>query len=283
MKNFGKANIILIKSDTTASIGSIFKATKLTAFHDPTIDKKVGELLLNRNTNVKASNEYYEHYKMYVVTDDSFQSGDWAVVKFLTGNPNENNPCFEYKVIQIGEITRDVIYDMAGTFKIVRSSQHNFCKKIVASDDETLKIADSGAMFGSELKSLPRPKRDFIEEYIIEYNKGNIISDVSILLNEPCCKCDTSEKLLNCCYNVGDIEGTCNAPNPNKDFYGLYPKVNPDDTINISIPGMDLKRLIKINPVIENEIFNLCEKAYNDGILSNCGESFSDWFNENVK
>lgn len=204
---------------------------------------------------------------LYIISDDEIKEGDWVLYK--------NNPCLVSLNAYSGEMKVTLTYAI------------KYCKKIIATTDTSLTInCIEECKLTTNIhysKSLPQPSQQFIEEYIIEYNKGNVISDVSILLNEPCCKCDTSEKLLNCCYNAGDIEGTCNAPNPNKDFYGLYPKVNPDNTINISIPGMDLKRLIRNNPVIEKEIFDLCEKAYNDGILSNCGETFLDWFQDNVK
>lgn len=224
---------------------------------------------------------------LYIISDDEIKEGDWVLYK--------NNPC----LVSLNAYSDEM--------KVTLTYAIKYCKKIIATTDKSLitgrKIMPDGSIFDANSdwdikygvksgfglqriqidETLPQPSQDFLKVFIEEYNKGNVISDVSILLNEPCCKCDTSEKLLNCCYNAGDIEGTCNAPNPNKDFYGLYPKVNPDNTINISIPGMDLKRLIRNNPVIEKEIFDLCEKAYNDGILSNCGETFLDWFQDNVK
>ena len=113
-------------------------------------------------------------------------------------------------------------------------------KKIIATTDKSLTIDEKTGVIDESngveeiIKHyLPQPPKEWIEHFIGEYNSSRIIKEILIEYNEPCCKCDTSEKVINCLYNVGDVEGSCSAPNLNNDFYGLNIKINSDNTINI--------------------------------------------------
>jgi hypothetical protein len=80
--------------------------------------------------------------------------------------------------------------------------------------------------------SLPKIPKEFKEKFISELNKKNFITTVLVEYNQPVCTCDTLEKLIECCYSFGD---DCKKPYNNGDFYGLFPKVDKTDTINIVI------------------------------------------------
>lgn len=80
-------------------------------------------------------------------------------------------------------------------------------RKIIASTDESL--------------GLPKPKQSFINKFIEEYNKGNIIEDILIEYNCRCCGLkggDNMHHKIGCDY---------------KDNSLIEPKVSKDNTITI--------------------------------------------------
>ena len=57
----------------------------------------------------------------------------------------------------------------------------NGCKKIIATTDTSLKIDNPHYNIGLlAYIPLPQPSQQFIEKYIEEYNKGNVITDVLV-------------------------------------------------------------------------------------------------------
>lgn len=279
MKKFRNVNVFLIKSDSVAQVGSIFKTKKLDSFHIPGIDTEVGQLVVNKNSHVIASNEYCDHYKMYVTTEEgNFRKGDWLVVKFITSNQHEENPCFEYKLIQIGNIENGIIYNKENNFKIDMQNENNFFQKIIATDDEALTFDEESSVYiRMGLTSYPKPTESFIHTFVKKYNE-NSLGEVVVEYNESVCKCDTFEKTMTCCYNVGDIDGTCSAPNPNKDFYGLSPKFK-DGYVNIKFPGDSLRELMKSNPDLREEIVELLYD-HTEFMLSGKKLTLEEWIEE---
>ena len=106
-------------------------------------------------------------------------------------------------------------------------------KVILATTDDTLFTRTTTEIEGNQSIQLPKPSQIFIEDFINAYNNCIHVEDVLIELNAPCCKCDTFEKALSCTYS-GYVD-ECHVPNPNSDFYGLFPKINTDNTINVTI------------------------------------------------
>lgn len=117
--------------------------------------------------------------------------------------------------IQVG----DTVYSIRGFIGIFghfENSYENECQKVIASTDNFLYV--------------PRIPNSFVTMYVNSYNKGQQIKNIEVEYNDPVCKCDTIEKGLECIHGVGE---ECLAPNINNDFYGLFPKLNSDGTINI--------------------------------------------------
>lgn len=71
---------------------------------------------------------------------------------------------------------------------------------------------------------------EFVKDFLSLYNK-NKNKTVFVEYNKPVCQCDTLNKLLQCPHADGD---NCYAPNPNNDFYGLFPKVE-DGNLKIKL------------------------------------------------
>lgn len=158
--------------------------------------------------DVKDKGFHVEPFHLYILSDEKIKEGDWC-------------------------------YGMDGIFQYkgkVSIPDIELPKKIIATTNKSLNyeesIYDPRSKTGGKWIELPKIPQSFIEHYVSEYNKGNVITEVMVEYNEPCCKCDTTEKVINCKYSVGLEE--CNAPDPNKDFYGIRPKVDPkDNSINI--------------------------------------------------
>lgn len=63
---------------------------------------------------------------------------------------------------------------------IGKSYDKSLYKKIIATTDNTLKIKTFYEIESNQEISLPKPSQQFIQYYIEEYNKGNIIKEVEV-------------------------------------------------------------------------------------------------------
>ena len=143
------------------------------------VEKTKGKLILNGLKN----DEYKEYQHLYIISDDEIKLFDWVY------NNKENI------VEQITSKTQLI-------FVLEESKENQTFKKIIATTDSSL--------------GLPQPSKQFIQKYIEEYNKGNVITDVLV----------EYESDFNSCFCTKDI---CNGNNCLKKL-----KVNPkDNTITI--------------------------------------------------
>lgn len=138
-------------------------------------------------------NNQYKNTHLYILSDEEIKEGDW----YLTFQNNE----------------------VIGGARKCEDSSYNFtnCKKIIATTDKSLKISIDGNR-GNLLPDvsfdivLPQPPQQFIEYFVFEYNKGNIITEVMVEYNN-----DGK-------YFCGIKEQELKKPTL---------KINPDNTINI--------------------------------------------------
>jgi hypothetical protein len=153
----------------------MFKKAKVVML--PT-NQKAG-LVINPSTkkiqyiDFERSSKYYTDVAfvcnhLYILSDDEIKEGDW--------------------VIKNGHTT---------VYRIEKDSRIDNCKKILASTDKSLslvctcgatKVVNTGLCSECHLFTniplLPQPSQAFIEKYITEYNKGNIITDVMVEYDE---------------------------------------------------------------------------------------------------
>ena len=141
---------------------------------------KVVMLPTNEKTNIintnqgllYNSNDYIGiNQHLYIISDDEIKEGDWFV------RNNEIHQCYK-------------IYNDEIEFKTSKNSVYcgtntlwdkNYCKKIIATTDTSLYIHQKETVSLPErVFYLPQPSQQFIEKYIEEYNKGNIITDILI-------------------------------------------------------------------------------------------------------
>lgn len=110
--------------------------------------------------NMEFTNNSIIGQHLYIISDDKIEEGDWFIV---------NRKIHKYDGSELPEILK-VGY-----------------RKIIATTDTSLKITKSSTGY-TETRSrtfyseelLPQPSQQFIEKYIEEYNKGNIITDVLV-------------------------------------------------------------------------------------------------------
>ena len=161
-------NVHLLPTDK-ATISTIMKSIKLSPLHDSEIDKPLGSLTLNKNSNVKSSNEYWEAQHIYFTLPQSnldiskIDENDWCI---------RVNPDGSY----VGK-------PFKADYATVLSQSHKGFEKIIACTDrsfDTLKKGDEHLCDLYTFYSLI--PQSFIDHYIDEYNKGNVIKTVEIEL-----------------------------------------------------------------------------------------------------
>ena len=113
-------------------------------------------------TTKRILNSYIAQH-LYIISDDEIKEGDW----YLTP---KNTLC---KCIKKDN---KYVYSLEG-------GSSTDCKKIIASTDTSLtwiEHDDSVPYPKGTQYRLPQPSLQFIEKYIEEYNKGNMITDVLV-------------------------------------------------------------------------------------------------------
>jgi len=194
-------------------------------------------------------------YHLYILSDEEIKEGDWFM---------DITPMNYGKIYQSVGFSKSKGYEhwIKSTIGVIKEPIIQ-CKKIIATRDTSLKILcnkceGAGWMLeckncnGEGLISLPQPSTSFIQKYIEEYNKGNVITDVMV-----------------------EYEGIEWLDKPLK----YFPKINlKDNTITI--------RPIKNNWTRE-EVIELCKKAYKDSNSTGLDKKTlelesNDWIEENL-
>lgn len=101
---------------------------------------------------------------LYILSDDEIKEGDW---------------CIELGFNRIFQVEKESL-----TKGYIKN-----CKKIIATTDISLGLSDVGKA-GYSIDEfhpiLPQPSQSFIEKYVAEYNKSNMITDVLVEYYETC-------------------------------------------------------------------------------------------------
>jgi hypothetical protein len=131
-------------------------------------DVKVGEL--KHTPRMMHSKEYFQEQHLYFTTDEKIKEGDWFY--------NGMNKIVVKATNRYSEMKNPIPH-----------------RKIIATTDPKLKLLNEEGLKGmnelhvlstyskapkSWYNYLPQPSQAFIEKWIKEYNKGNIISEVMV-------------------------------------------------------------------------------------------------------
>jgi len=148
---------------------------------------------------------YAKSFHLYIVSNDIIEKDDFAL------NPNGNI----YKVKSTHE--KEEILKFGNDFKIATHK----CKKVIATNDKTVKYPERFPNFITS----PQIQQQFIELFITEYNKGNIITEVEV-----------------------EYEEYLDTTHSDHGAYKTKILINKDNTINISLPVKnDIKEFVNIN------------------------------------
>jgi len=175
-----------------------------------TIEKESDIVLVNTITLKKSISIYPEQLKgfiergskyqhLYFLSDDEIKEGDWVFRSDL-------NIVFKTDFATKAYISHPNIMGTEGVMI-------KYCKKIIASTDE---LSDGT---GLGIRLLPRPSNSFIQKYVEEYNKGNIITEVMVEYEQ---KYETTQ------------EGLAGFPEDTITWWVDKLKTKPDNTIIIS-------------------------------------------------
>ena len=176
MRTFKKAKVVILPTNE--------KTKYLMVYSD--VEKTKGKLILNGLKN----DEYKEYQNFYIISDDEIKKGDW----FINLQHNKIYQCVPKPFV----------------VEVWVNENKDVCKKIIATTDSSLWRPSH--KYASDVILLPQPSQQFIEKFIEEYNRGNVITDVLI-----------EYELIS-----------------NEEYFGNT--VNPDD----DVPYFDEK--LKINP-----------------------------------
>ena len=197
----------------------MFKRAKVVML--PTNEKstnivKILKNIISYTTSKNIPVATYQH--LYITSNDEIKDGDWCI------HTVDNNFIFR--------ITNSYIKN--------NPNYKDYCEKIIATTDKLPIESYQGHFEGKYCTNyLPQPSQAFIEKYVEEYNKGNIITDVMVKYER---KTNSSLGYKEYCYLTQDntaLNTIGNFVKGNKydfDNYEIeeYLKVNPkDNTITI--------------------------------------------------
>lgn len=181
----------------------------------PTNEKAIPrDLVLSVNNNLrlldvdKTGNFTKQH--LYILSDEEIKEGDWCIGndKIHAKSPDE------FFIAQCTSVVNGWIYLEGHEGE---GNNPDYTKKIIATTNTSLKFGEDfpGVI---RYKTLPQPSQSFIEKYVAEYNKGNMITDVLVEYEE----CKPGMCKIN---NM-----TCGHSGCSKPFLKINPK---DNTITI--------------------------------------------------
>jgi len=179
-------------------------------------------------------------YSLHITSNEEIKEGDWYLNEF-------NNS------ITKANVNSDHIYYVAS------------CKKIIATTDTSLGLAPFG---GQDILDLPQIPQSFIDTFIEEYNKDNVIDKVMVEYQT-----DWNKETIMCMEGNGD--------NPDDFPYTSRFKIDKNNTINISLTeNKDIFTFEEVRSIIDQFICEECPEFSSKG---NGGTYLHKWIKENLK
>ena len=209
---------------------------------------KIGDIVMSKfdDIHILTKNDGKEYAKtvtsqhLYILSDEEIKVGDWFV-GFADGS-------IKPFVMQADESTVEI-----NNWQLNKKG-YSSNKKIIATTDRSLKVFIHTTMaidMDDCYESLPQPSQSFIEKFVDEYNKGNVITEVMVEYESI---------------------GAYANPKYNSDY---QLKINSDNTINI----INSKERWSREEVVE--IFN---KMFSTDIIDAYVKKvdFDKWIEENL-
>ena len=168
-----------------------------------------------------------ENQHLYILSDEEIKEGDYHVAIRIVKTNGDKAIAFT------DQEQLDAIAEIGGA------------KKIIATTDKSIILPERFPSF----TYLPQPSQSFIDKFVEEYNKGNVITEVMV-----------------------EYKSIGAYANPKYDSdYQL--KINPDNTINISMPKDSWSR---------EEVVELIQKYSKECTGWSWFETDEKWIEENL-
>ena len=224
MSTFKKAKVIMLPTDEVKGDFSKERIYPCLLKHSWMFDKEEKGKLIFADSNIRTPTQLQN---LYFLSDDEIKEGDY----YLSNESNLINNDPEYVVRRCDKINNGWLESDSNPGQ---GDNPFHSSKIIATTDKFLFFKDKnkspkqymGSYISMSLgENLPQPSRQFIEKYVEEYNKGNVITDVLVEyeIQRQCVKCKTIRSHYLCkCGEQDNYENT------------LQLKINPkDNSLNI--------------------------------------------------
>lgn len=120
----------------------------------------------------------HNSFHLYILSDEEITKGDWCICYESIGLHSEIK---EYKILKCSKSNH---YRKGDQKHLHLFDNNNYeyspdkCKKIIATTDRSLVVNVSKPL--GVTRELPNIPLEFVEKYIEEYNKGNVITEVMV-------------------------------------------------------------------------------------------------------
>ena len=172
MSTFKKAKVVMLHTNEPSKIGNLI-----------TYQKRNLAKVIKEGINPIGSTVQF--WNLYIISDDEIKEGDYFLADNRL-NTTSNKGLPNWVLCKCTKVKNSWVY-----CNEIPDEGHNgdWCKKIIATTDESLYYKDTsknpkqymGSYISMSLgENLPQPSKQFIEKYIEEYNKGNVITDVLV-------------------------------------------------------------------------------------------------------
>jgi N-acetylmuramoyl-L-alanine amidase len=134
------------------------------------------ELWFNTDISCKSGLAHPQH--LYILSNDEIKEGDWFHLDMSDNRPNPD---------EIHQMGNDNKSKTGGINFSNNSAWSKCCKKVIATTDSSLIIKDNCDCLATTfegcsqcIERIPQIPQSFIEQFITEYNKDNVINKVLV-------------------------------------------------------------------------------------------------------
>ena len=173
MTQLKKCKVVMLPTNQKADVNSLLiQNNKLS------LSTKVFQDAINRRVESNPdSSSCIKNQHLYILSDDEIKEGDY----------------FYYPLI-------NSVREYLGAEDNLEISRHKVSKVIASTDMSLTHLVGVGKNITSDL---PHPSQSFIEKYVEEYNKGNVITDVLVEYTHLCKNCGMKMRDNGCIAECG--------------------------------------------------------------------------------
>ena len=177
MSTFKKAEVILLPTNEVKGDFSKERIYPCLLKYSWMFDKEEKGKLIFAASNIRTPTQLQN---LYIISDDEIKEGDW----FLSDSRGTKQEPPKYMVEQCIKVENGWIF---GHIEGMEAGHNpDWSKRIIATTDKSLEISnnlDYNQLLPNRKNFrfyLPQPSQQFIQKFVEEYNKGNVITDILV-------------------------------------------------------------------------------------------------------